>query len=231
MSSNTYPLIAKEGWSVLATLIIGIILSYFYLGITLTTITVIILCFIIFILRDPVRIVPSSPLALVSPVHGKIVSIKAVDDPWVSRKAMRIRIRMSVFDIYSLRSPIEGKIMEHWPLRPTEEFVDRKFVFWVKTDEDDDVATVIHLNIWTAINFSFYSHSGERIGQGQRCGFLKFGGLIDVFVPENCKINIEPGQYVNSGSDILAYLVHTDGASAIHNDDKQDDDKLVDPAY
>lgn len=182
-------------------------------------------------MRDPVRLIPSLPLAVVSPAHGRIISIKNVDDPWVPRNATRIRIHMSFFDIYSLRSPIEGKVMDQWPLRPNAEFPDRKFVFWVKTDEDDDVVTVIHLNILTAVNFSFHSHSGERVGQGQRCGFLKMGGLVDVFVPENCKINIEPGQYVKSGADILAHLVHTEAVSSVNGSSNSTDSVLADTKH
>jgi len=227
MPSNTYPIIAREGWRMLAILLVIVVVVYFNFGLSSSLPFIFLLCVGLFSMRDPVRSIPSLPLALVSPAHGKIVSIKKVDDPWVPRKATRIRIRMSFLDIYSLRSPIEGKVMDQWPLRPNEEFPDRKFVFWVKTDENDDVVTVIHLNILTAVNFNFYSHSGERVGQGQRCGFLKLGGLVDVYVPENCKINIEPGQSVTSGSDVLAHLVHTEAVSSVNGSSQPTNGELA----
>ena len=215
MPSNTYPLIAKEGWLVIGVLVFVTLVIKYLAGASAVFYFIPVVLLVTYLLRDPHRVIPSLPLALVSPAHGTVVDVKSIDDPWVSRKAKRIRLKMSVFDIYSLRSPIEGKVMNQWALRPCEEFPDRNFVLWIKTDEGDDIVMETHLNIFTALIFRFYIHSGERIGQGQRCGFLYFGGLIDVWVPVNCKISVESGQSVNSGSDILAYLVHTDEASSV----------------
>jgi len=53
-----------------------------------------------------------------------------------------------------------------------------------------------------------YVHSGERIGQGQRCGIVPFGALVDVYVPLNSKVDIKVGDHVRAGSDTLATLVH-----------------------
>lgn len=220
MPSNTYPIIAREGWYLLGILVVLTVLVYLKIGISVTLPLIVLVCITLFLFRDPIRTVPSLPLALVSPVHGKVISIKTVEDPWVPRMTARIRLQMSVLDIYSLRSPIGGKIMNQWSLSPDEEYSDRRFVFWVQTDEGDDVVTDIQLNMLTAQMFDFYLHSGERTGQGQRCGFLKLGGQVDVYVPDNCKINVKPGEYVNSGSDILAHLVHSDSkpASIIKDD-------------
>ena len=60
-----------------------------------------------------------------------------------------------------------------------------------------------------------YLHSGERVGQGQRCGYFYFGGVIDVFLPLESKVQVEVGQYVQSGSSVLAQLIHSEGASVI----------------
>lgn len=212
MPSNTYPLVAKEGWLFIGLLFILVVLLYLIAGISYALEFVPVIVFFTFLLRDPAREIPSLPLALLCPAHSKVLAIDTIDDPWIKRKATRIRLKMSFFDIYSLRSPAEGKVMNQWALRPCEEFPDRNFVLWIKTDEGDDVVMETHLNLLTAFIFRFYVHSGERIGQGQRCGFLYFGGLIDVWVPENCKISIEEGQKLNSGSDVLAYLVHTDSS-------------------
>ena len=215
MPSNTYPFIAREGWYLLVIVAVLAIFVYVYFGFAFIYPEIIIIFLFLFLLRDPPRTVPSIPLGLVSPIHGKVMSVMSIDDPWISRKATRIRMRMSLFDIYSLRSPIEGKLMKQWALSPCEEFPDRNFVFWIKTDEGDDVVMEIHLNMITAPIFRFYIHAGERVGQGQRCGFLYLGGLVDVWVPENCNINVESGSKILAGSDIIAKLIHNQGATAI----------------
>lgn len=220
MPSNTYPLIAREGWPVLGLLLVAVVLANYYLGIVLTIVFAICLISLAFLLRDPTQDIPSLPLALVSPAHAMVDSIETVNDPWLERKAVRIRLRMSPLDIYSLRSPIEGKVVNQWSRSKDAENAHRKFAFWVKSDEDDDVVIAINLNRLSARLFRFYVHSGERIGHGQRCGFLYFGGIIDVYIPEHSKIKTSPGEHIASGSGILAQIVHTGAVSAVKSGDQ-----------
>jgi len=220
MPSNSYPVIAREGWPVLGLLLVAVVLANYYLGTVLTIVFAICLFGLAFLLRDPTQDIPSLPLALVSPAHAKVDSIETVADPWLERMAVRIRLRMSPLDIYSLRCPIEGKVVNQWSRSKNEESVHRKFAFWVKSDEDDDVVIAINLNPLSSRLFRFYVHSGERIGHGQRCGFLYFGGIIDVYIPEHSKIKTSPDEHIASGSGILAQLVHTGGVSAIKPGDQ-----------
>jgi len=225
MPVNTIPLIAREGWPILLALLIATALAYRYLGDTAAVISGIVFCFSLFLLRDPEQAVPSQPLALVSPVHGRVVSAAAAADPWPSRRAIGIRISVSFLDIYSLRSPIEGKIMDQWSAQD-DAGTGHRFAFWVKTDEDDDVVVSVRLKGLAGWRFRFYGHSGERIGHGQRCGYLYFGGTVDVLVPENSKILVKPGDHVASGSGILAQLVHAASATVIKDTGQAGGDEL-----
>ena len=215
MPSNSYPIIAKEGWLFIVVLVLLLVAAYYYQTNAVIIVTASILVVTLYLLRDPEQSVPSSPLAIVSPVFGKIISVDEVEDPWVSRRAKQIRIKMSLLDIYSLRSPIEGKVVNQWTRRPDGENNGRLFAYRVRSDEGDEIVVVIGLNFLTAFFLKFYVHSGERLGHGQRCGFLYFGGMIDVMVPENSKIRIQPGDHVKSGSGIIAQLVHSNAASVI----------------
>ena len=199
-------------------LVLFVIAYHYHLGITVTVIDAGLLLSLMFLLRDPPRTVTSSPLAIVSPVHGTVISVTDIDDPWVDRQARNISINMSLFDIYSLRSPTEGKIVNQWTRQPDSNGPKRQFAFRVRTDEGDEIVVVIHLNIFSSFLFRFYVHSGERLGHGQRCGYLYFGGMIDVLVPRNSKIIVKPGEHIKSGSGIIAQLVHVDAASAVHKD-------------
>ena len=216
MPSNSYPIIAKEGWLFIGVLIVLLTVAYYYLGNTATGIAATLLVITLFLLRDPGQKIASSPLAIVSPVFGKIISVDDdVEDPWVSRRAKQIRIKIRLLDIYSIRSPIEGKIVNQWTRRPDGENNGRRFAFRVRSDEGDEIVVVTSLNFLTAFFFKFYVHSGERLGHGQRCGYLYFGGMVDVLVPKNSSIRVESGTRVNSGSDVIAQLVHTGCESVI----------------
>lgn len=204
----------------LALLLVVLCVAYYFLGNTVTLVTAAVLLGSLFLLRDPVQEVTSSPLAIVCPVFGRIVSVEEVNDPWVQRQALQIRIKMSLLDIYSLRSPMEGKIVNQWTRRPEGKTVKRKFAFRIRSDEGDEVVVVVYLNLFGPLSFRFYAHSGERLGHGQRCGYLYFGGTIDVLVPKNSKISVKPGDKISSGSGVLAHLVHNNGTASVMHDDQ-----------
>lgn len=215
MPSNTYPYIAREGWPVLIFLGILLVvtqLSGFHLLATILVAVVFLLTLLLH--RDPWQKVPSRPLAIVSPVHGRVESVIDSTDPFLDRPVKCIRLVMQPWDIFSLRSAIEGKVMDQWSrMLSTPDGQRRCYAFWVQSDEGDHVVTSIRLSLprW---RYRFYMQSGERLGQGQRCGFLYFGSMVEVLVPHNVKIEIEEGQKVCSGSSSLAVLVHDQGSSA-----------------
>ena len=203
-----------------------ILLTFYFVSSIVSFVLAIIFCFFLFLLRDPQRTIPSLPLAILSPVEGRVILIDEVNDPWlnlrgINRQAKRIRIKMSSLDVYSLRSPVEGKVMEQWSEKCKEENGQRKFAFWIRTDEGDDIVTVFRLSPCAAACFRIYIQSGERLGQGQRCGYLYFGGTVDIYIPENSKLKVEPGQTITSGEDVLAYLVHGSSVSMINDKNQQ----------
>jgi phosphatidylserine decarboxylase len=218
MPSNRYPIIAQEAWPFLFVLIGLAVLAQFLLGLCAFIVVLSILVIFVFLFRDPTREVPSEPLAVVSPVYGVITLIEEAEEIRLHAKTIRVQIAMRWYDIFSLRSPIEGKVMEQWCSSPDKNESRRHFDFHIKSDEGDDVVTAIRLRDIIR-KFHVYMHSGERVGQGQRSGYLYFGGLVDVFLPIESKVQVEVGQRVQSGSSVLAQIIHSEAASVIQNND------------
>lgn len=167
--------------------------------------------FCLYLFRDPDRDVPSLPLAIVSPADGSVISVEQVEDPYIKRPAICIKVQMSFWGTYITRSPTEGKIIERWfsaPLKDKNKDLDiASYGLWVQTDEKDDVVLVMTRR--SALNMPLcYVQSGERIGQGQRCGLIRFGSDLQVYVPDNSKIEVQPGDKVQAGSSVIATLVH-----------------------
>ncbi len=216
MPSNRYPLIAREAWPILFILVGLTVLAQFLSGPAAFIFTLTILFITTYLFRDPIRVIPSQPLAVVSPVHGVVTLVEEAEEIRLHSKAIRIQITMRIHDIYSLRSPIEGKVIEQWCSDSDENESCRHFDFYIKSDEGDNVVTAIRLRDIIR-RFHVYLHSGERAGQGQRCGYLYFGGRIDVFIPVESKVQVEVGQYVKSGSTVLAQLIHSAAASVIQD--------------
>lgn len=218
MPSNTYPLIAREGWPILFLLASLYLVCYLFISDSLAYVFFLAFIVSLYLLRDPSRPIPSIPLAIVSPVHGRIVAIDEMENCWLKRPAKRIRIKMSPWDIYSLRSPTEGKIMDQWSKSKKEGMTSPEYAYWIQTDENDDIVTALRFDK-SQYFYKLYLQSGHRVGQGQRCGYLFLGATVDVFVPTNVKQLVEVGQWVESGSSTLVHLIHNKKTSTIEQPD------------
>ncbi|MEK7321912.1 MAG: phosphatidylserine decarboxylase, partial [Pseudomonadota bacterium] len=88
-----------------------------------------------------------------------------------------------------------------------------RYAMRVRTDENDEVVLVLR-GAMISTRFVSLVRSGGRIGQGQRCGLLRFGGLVEVYVPVVSRVKVAAGATVRAGSDIIASLVHKAGAGS-----------------
>jgi phosphatidylserine decarboxylase len=82
-----------------------------------------------------------------------------------------------------------------------------RFAQWIQSDEHDDVVMAIK-SATRIFKPRCYSQSGDRIGQGQCCGYIPFAAVIQVSVPASSRIEVNIGDRVRAGSDIIATLVH-----------------------
>ncbi len=206
-----HSLIAREGW-----LFIGLALLIAYAVYLLTGFPVSVplwglALLLIYMFRDPPREIPPTPLAVLSPADGRVEMIDHIRDPYLNREAVRIGVQIGVLDVYSARSPVEGKIAQQWFVAGREggkkEDERPRYAQWISTDEGDDVVLMMYAGPWTHRPHC-YVHSGERVGQGQRCGYIRFGARVDVLIPSNSRVEVKPGEPVKAGSDIIAHLVH-----------------------
>jgi len=208
MLAYRYPIIAREGWPIIGLLLIIAFVVQMALNIGAALPLWLIALLFMFVYRDPARKVPAVPLGIVAPVDGRIDQVTVVSDPYLEREAQKVTIAMNLLGIYSARSPTEGKIMKQWhgASASNKVFPAESFAQWIQTDEGDDVVMLVrqrsHLQAPRC-----YAQSGDRVGQGQRCGFVPLGAAVEVLVPANCRIGVKVGDTVNAGSDIIATLV------------------------
>jgi phosphatidylserine decarboxylase len=209
LATSQYPVIAREGWLPLALCAALAILTTHYAGIAWAIPMWMAFSVLLLAFRDPRREIPPSPLAIVSPADGRVVSVEKVHDPYLDRMAVQIGIQMNRYGVFSTRSPIEGKALEP-PENNHESRANHGEMphgVWLKSDEGDDLVMVMNRGpLHTSPRC--YVQFGERVGQGQRCGFIHLGGRVDVYLPERSRINVTPGSIVTGGSDIIANLIH-----------------------
>ena len=112
MSDRIYPhpIIAREGWPILACALIAVIVSwYFDLGI----VTFLLFVFFVFafqFFRDPAREAPEDPRAVVSPVDGRVCKVEKRINPETGEEAVMVSVFMNVFNVHSQKTPVAGVV-------------------------------------------------------------------------------------------------------------------------
>ncbi len=183
------------------------ILSLRVHSITLGTFSVLMLILFIFLFRDPPRDIPSAPLAVLSPVDGRIIQVEHTDKGVLERESTRIVIRVDNFGAYTARSPVEGKVLNLQDNYSAGSRLLGVSGLWLRTDEKDDV--VVLMKAPRPFRPKSFIGYGERLGQGQPFGFVRLTRLAQVYIPITSRVEVNVGDYVRAGSGILATLVHS----------------------
>ena len=159
----------------------------------------------VLLLRDFRRVIPAQPLAIVAVVDGHITAVKPALDPFLQRPSLVCSIAQSSFGEFNIHSPIEGKIEQLWLRDPVN--LRHIIAVWIRSDEADDV--VFTFDLHALHHRAIVSmQPGERIGQGQRCGFAAMGCEVKLYIPENAQATVKPGDKVKAGRAMLAKLKH-----------------------
>jgi phosphatidylserine decarboxylase len=166
--------------------------------------------FFLWFFRDPERVIPDSPGAIVSPGDGKITDASIVTVDGV--KQARISIFLSVFDVHVNRSPISGVVREiryqHGKFlnamdQTSAEHNEQNIV---RMEGDGQVVVFKQIAGLLARRIVFYPKMGDRLERGQRVGLIKFGSRVDVLFDAAAVLQVKVGDRVRGGSSILAHL-------------------------
>ena len=105
-----HPIIAREGWPILAGALIAFLASW---CLDLGVITFLLFALFIFCLqffRDPAREAPEDPRAVVSPVDGRVCKVEKTTNPETGEDCVKISIFMNVFSVHSQKAPVTGVV-------------------------------------------------------------------------------------------------------------------------
>lgn len=205
MEGRRNPFIAREGLPFLGLTGVAFGLSLRYLDVIFAVAAALLFFVLYLVFRDPRREVPASPLGVVSPVDGRVVTVDLTDKGAFHGEANRVVIRIDSLGTYTARAPVEGKIMD---LRSVagDQIVDyRTNALWIQTDEGDDVVLQFSGYRFGLAPRSFVRF-GERVGQGQRSAFLRLTRFAEIHLPIECRILVKEGQVVAAGADLIGTL-------------------------
>jgi phosphatidylserine decarboxylase len=165
--------------------------------------------FCLWFFRDPERVVPDTPGAIVSPGDGKVTDVSRIVVNGAER--LRISIFLNVFNVHVNRSPIGGVIRD---VRYQKgKFLNAMGANSAEENEQNIVTvegegqTVIFKQIAGLIarRIVFYQKIGDRVARGERVGLIKFGSRVDVVMDAGVQPAVKVGDQVKGASSILAY--------------------------
>jgi phosphatidylserine decarboxylase len=201
------PLVATEGLiPLLLTAAAALYILRFY-DPWLVILPVLLFVLLFLLYRDPHRDVPSVALGIISPVDGVVLDIETSNRCVVQGEAYRVRIRVNALGTYTARSPIEGRIMD---LRSKVEEIGVECpanALWIETDEGQSVVLQFH-DYWMGFAPKSFVRLGERVGQGDRCAYLRLARIAEISLPIACKLHVKPGQKVKAGIDLIGAVPH-----------------------
>jgi len=169
--------------------------------------------FVVWFFRNPERDIPSDENSIVSPADGKVIVIGRVfDDRFLKTDALKISIFMNVFNVHVNRIPTSGKVLGVF-YNPGKFFSADKDKASLENEQNallieakngkkfvvNQIAGLI------ARRIVCYAKPGDSIEKGRRFGMIRFGSRLDVYLPTDCKIDVNVGDKVKAGSSILAH--------------------------
>lgn len=204
MQRTTFLQINREGWPFLMLAAGGAFYAYVQFGVWAALPLLCLGVYLLAFFHEPNRSVPPKPLGIIAPVDGYIAGRAECRDRFLDRDAIKLSIRVAHLGAYLLRSPSEGFILEipagAWPKYKGQ-------ATWIRTDENDDIIFAVGKGSLLGARPCLTPY-GERVGQGRRCGVRRLARRIDVYLPLNSRVEVEVGQSVHTGRDVLATLVH-----------------------
>jgi phosphatidylserine decarboxylase len=173
---------------------------------------IILLClaaFIFYFFRDPERIIPADPTAIVSPADGRVVVV--TDEENAGRPGKRVSIFLAIWNVHVSRSPAAGIIasMNYCPgkfsaaMRASASTDNEQNVINLATEAGE--ITFKQIAGLIARRVVCWKKPGDRVTRGERIGLVRFGSRADLWLPRDSELLVKVGDHVKGGSSIVAY--------------------------
>ncbi len=164
--------------------------------------------FVLYFFRDPDRVPPPAPDAVVSPADGRVVEV--VEEFLDGEGGRRISIFLSVWDVHVNRAPVAGTIrrIDYKPgkfyaaLRARASLENEQNVIRVSTPRGDMVFKQIAG--WIARRVLCWKSANQPVALGERIGMIRFGSRVDLWLPLAAEIVVKRGDRVTGGDTLVA---------------------------
>ena len=206
-----YQTLFEARW-ILAVLVV-LTLAGLFITPWLSLVWLILIAYTFAFFRDPERIVPSDPGAVVAPADGVVAEIVQMEENEVVRGRMqRVAVFLSIFDVHVNRAPIAGRII--YRERHEGLFLDARNPECSAKNEamtwgfETPRLTLVVRQLTGAIarRIVAWSEVGDHLKKGERFGMIRFGSRTEVYLPLDATVLVKVGDRVVGGVSIIAQL-------------------------
>ena len=203
--------ITPEGWPVIGLTALAALI-FALLGSGICAVLLLLCCwFSLHFFRDPERVVPQADGLAVSPADGRVVRIEERPDPLTGERRTCMSIFMNIFNVHVNRSPITATVEEirYWPGKFFNAAYDKA------AEENERCALRLREpdgRTWTMVQIAGLiarrivcrAEPGDSLTRGERCGMIRFGSRVDLYLPEGYAPSVFVGEHVFAGQSVVA---------------------------
>lgn len=205
--------IAPIGIKVIIAGVVAVVIGFlaikccYWLGMPLIIIGFLFAGFSLYFFRDPERSRVFSDTEIACPADGTVMSVQNEGTPGITV----VRIFLSVFNVHVQRAPIAGTITEtkytkgafEVAYAPEAAKKNEKNLIAI-TAADGRKVSIEQLTGAIARRIACYVKEGQQVKSGERVGMIYFGSQVAVYLPENAKVLVKPGDKVAGAETVLA---------------------------
>jgi len=214
--------IAREGRGIIVSVTIIVVLFAtggwlanitFFKLMTVFSLMFLFFCGIFF--RDPQRPILMEERFILAPADGKVVYVgdAVTTESDIKLKEKQVSIFLSILNVHTNWVPVSGVVT-------LVKYKKGNFLaaFKEKASEINE-QTEIHIQTGQALikvkqiagilarRIICYLNEGDKVTQGSRLGYIRFGSRTDIIVPAETKINVSVGVKVKGGETVIGELI------------------------
>ncbi len=170
--------------------------------------------FAISFFRNPERHPPAGDGIVISPADGTVVYVGEVDEPRIlKRRAVKVSIFMSVFNVHVNRMPESGRITEiHYNKgkfisanKEKSSLENEQNALVMETEKGGNIMFVQIAGL-VARRIVCWVKPGDVLSRGDRFGLIMFGSRLDVYLPSGSEVRVKSGDKTRAGETIVGVL-------------------------
>jgi len=195
---------AITGWVLVSILaVVGLLVAWFF--------------------RNPRRVAPGEPGAVVSPADGTVVEVRELEhDEYIDGPAVQVGIFLSIFSVHVNRAPAAARVigLSYRPgkflnaMRPEASRENEQLAVRIELDEPPCRRMIVR-QITGAIarRIVCWLKPGDTLAAGEQFGMIKLGSRTELVLPreDGLALGVVVGDKVRAGETIVARYAHDGG--------------------